>query len=867
MSFPRVTNTTACQQPLTSLKATPYLHLETIAIRQLESNSPKALLTYLKNDKTHQWAKGNIIHIACATGHIKYLKQFVDLGVDINAKNADGETPLHIACKNQQQAAITALLDFKVNPNIPNRERQFPLELAIDNALPPLIIEQLTNYITRFSDHISSAELHTPSAVPQSKPAEQIKIEHHKIQQAIRSKHPKAVEKIKPQSIQPENNIFKPFTNKSLYPKISFGDFEGMLINAIENTMPIPEDAARHAAEYARFDLLGLLSAYQLNVDWEQLHSRLNSCHFQKACHYEKNQPMSSLPQYISWLRDNNYTKDISQWFPLLTEQERATFWSDCCQLNKVECLNVLMPQLSFDDLIAPIFDNSLLIFWITKHAPFELVKDLLNNFPALKDVQNDCMFTLLHTCMLREFTDQAEFNHAAMFLIHAGCQVNALDTKMRTFPYYAPKGFLNYACRIFFKFEGVPTETDYKNQSLLHIAANEGFQDVLQQATLKGHSWFDIAGVRKQAWDNICENRVRKVSVDVMHHFLKGVDGDYQIEKLTRAGLQFGATSSDGKTGLQILIEIGFFHRALTEIDRLAKTFLYQPLEQARSMVIKQHFSLTAQQYKHFSIAVAANLDEQSMRFVWNLVLPLCPLTQGEEKLNEQAHFIFVDDTADKIRFASANGFLLKNPNAQITAIEKDQPQDRINFNELKPATNPSKVSQNKVVIHGHGPHLCCLSGSEFARKLESLLCHWRISKERDLKVSLTSCNCGIDSSKKTNGTFLKELMRTMLIEFNRRPLFTAAMSNVIVCEDGEVLAATYTKFQNGTKHINSWQGNNSWITGREEFKQTLLNITQHNYTDRLIMTYQYNLDGTIAQHRKHKRSEGHGGLHTLKS
>ena len=50
------------------------------------------------------------LHAASASGQISVVKLLLELGVEVDAVNAHGNTPLHIACLNGQDVVVGELI-------------------------------------------------------------------------------------------------------------------------------------------------------------------------------------------------------------------------------------------------------------------------------------------------------------------------------------------------------------------------------------------------------------------------------------------------------------------------------------------------------------------------------------------------------------------------------------------------------------------------------------------------------------------------------------------------------------------------------------------------------------------------------------
>ena len=64
------------------------------------------------------------LHAAAASGQISVVKLLLELGVEMDAVNAYGNTSLHVACLNGQDIVVSELISFGASLNALNHKGQ-----------------------------------------------------------------------------------------------------------------------------------------------------------------------------------------------------------------------------------------------------------------------------------------------------------------------------------------------------------------------------------------------------------------------------------------------------------------------------------------------------------------------------------------------------------------------------------------------------------------------------------------------------------------------------------------------------------------------------------------------------------------------
>lgn len=123
-----------------------------ITIKTRKESYSLLLINHPKIDICQRDSKNNnYLHIACEKENSGIVTSLISKGVDINAKNDDGNTPLHIAIMRNDSKAVSCILKCGkvVSINERNEKGFTPLHIACDNhsyRSDGMIINQLLSY-------------------------------------------------------------------------------------------------------------------------------------------------------------------------------------------------------------------------------------------------------------------------------------------------------------------------------------------------------------------------------------------------------------------------------------------------------------------------------------------------------------------------------------------------------------------------------------------------------------------------------------------------------------------------------------------------------------------------------------------------
>ena len=93
--------------------------------------------------------KGNkVLHIAVYNNNIQMIKNLIKIGIDINATNSEGNTPLHLAvCDIKKIKIVKLLLDNGADISIANHNGYTPLDFVDNTKTLDILMAKGANFI------------------------------------------------------------------------------------------------------------------------------------------------------------------------------------------------------------------------------------------------------------------------------------------------------------------------------------------------------------------------------------------------------------------------------------------------------------------------------------------------------------------------------------------------------------------------------------------------------------------------------------------------------------------------------------------------------------------------------------------------
>ena len=108
------------------------------AVRHNKFETVEKLVTDLPGlvDAVDETTKNNsLLHVACSNGYARIARFLIKCGINIDATNLDGNTPLHLCYQYGRNQLVSILISQNANENARNRKDQIPAQL-LSGSIP-----------------------------------------------------------------------------------------------------------------------------------------------------------------------------------------------------------------------------------------------------------------------------------------------------------------------------------------------------------------------------------------------------------------------------------------------------------------------------------------------------------------------------------------------------------------------------------------------------------------------------------------------------------------------------------------------------------------------------------------------------------
>ncbi|XP_065319266.1 protein phosphatase 1 regulatory subunit 12A-like isoform X1 [Gordionus sp. m RMFG-2023] len=103
-------------------------------INKMTRDAKLWIRTNVIRDRPHPKTGATALHVASAKGYTSVIELLLEAGVNIDARDYDGWTPLHAACHWNQKEAVRTLLNHGADPGLKDNSSLIPAEVG-DNAM------------------------------------------------------------------------------------------------------------------------------------------------------------------------------------------------------------------------------------------------------------------------------------------------------------------------------------------------------------------------------------------------------------------------------------------------------------------------------------------------------------------------------------------------------------------------------------------------------------------------------------------------------------------------------------------------------------------------------------------------------------
>ncbi len=837
----------------------------------LGQNNNVALELVLENYPNARGRKQrNALHMACRLKLTDKLAELVRLGVDINAIDSEGNTPLHLAiisgCSDE---ACQVLITEKAALGTTNEHKKTPENLASEANRPELA--QLLQSIKRSKSQQESSVKKPAPAMP-SQPLENPE-GRSLLHNAVLNASSEQCWQLLQQGISPNAGDVNGLTPMHLgLEKRSVNTYKILLDHHGDPTLcdKAGWSVARTAAYYGRFDLLSLFKKERvdcLSLDpsiEDTLYKALgnNQCSFvneygpdimmdlaRKAMQQHNSGRLSLLCVYL----DKPAKESLFLW------AIQNQFWPEAEEL-----LGALIPLTDyFVDQ-----NGNTPIHLLIQLQNADLAARLLKQCPEWIDIPNHQKQTALHLACSSESGSQ----NAITLLLNFKPDVNALDENGCTPMHYGLKGRSQNSYRILLEAKANPALVNNQGQSVMQCAAEVGRLDLLTEFNRFNWKWNKDTAAWESAWRAISNDKILAADQSAFLLFAQGVKEFAQFQTLMDRGLRIFEADDEGQTALFYLLAGDHLDMAEKLIEQVANDSKLKSPAEARANAIKRLLPVNREQCLSLIRATARANNREALRLVLNDIMPANMQKRSDNTPYGNLTLMLLND--DKNRLKASAGYMVQNPWADVIMVDlvngAEGEEGEIQLDSLCAASNRHNLQNCKFVVDGHGPNLFGLHGADFAHILDNLLSAKHIQPDNQVRLTIYGCESGKPLLEADSKDFIMQLMTALARKHNRYPIVTAASETVYVMGDGETLTCRCTA---ETRHLDSteqvvefWQGSKKFLNPDYEYASHFKGLTTDNLRNDLVKEYEFRPGTGICEHDKHRGpGDESGGLHSL--